>query len=82
MNEGNVEVECTDCEYRESFRNLRTARVALDEHESESGHSVDWDIERVDNGVERAGADAGVCGIPGMANPDSPLLDGRPSDEE
>ena len=82
MNEGNVEVECADCEFDGSFRNLRTARVALDKHESETGHSVDWDIERVDSGVERAGADAGVCGIPGMTNRDSPLLDGRPSDEE
>lgn len=82
MSTGNVAVECRDCGFRESHRNLGTARAALDEHESETGHSVDWEIRRVAGGVERAGDDAGVCGIPGMTNPDSPLLNQQGPNEE
>lgn len=73
-----VIVECRDCELRESFANLGRARLALDEHESALGHNVDWQIGRVDAGVERAGADAGVCGVAGCENSDSPLLDRQP----
>jgi len=82
MSEGKVEIECLDCEFGDSFPNLRTARMALDEHESETRHTVDWEIERVAGGVEQAGADAGVCGIPGLTNTESPLLDQRPADDE
>nr|WP_233340930.1 hypothetical protein [Haloprofundus sp. MHR1] len=81
MDEGNIVIECRDCTLVESFANLGRARVALDDHESETGHSVDWQINRVAAGVERAGADAGVCGISGCVNADSPLLDWRLSDE-
>lgn len=75
MDEDNVVLECRDCEFRESFANLGSARVALGDHESKTGHDADWRIERVAAGVERAGADAGVCGEPDRTNPDSPLLD-------
>lgn len=78
----NVEIACRDCEFRESFPNLGRARLALDAHESERDHDVDWQINRVEAGVERAGADAGVCGISGCANPDSPLLDHASSTDE
>ncbi|MWV39034.1 hypothetical protein [Natrialba sp. INN-245] len=75
MDEGNVVIECHDCAFRESFANLGRARIALDDHESETGHSVDWEIDSVAPGVERAGADAGICGVPDCENPDSALLD-------
>ena len=75
MDDDRVVIECRDCELRESFPNLGRARLALDEHESASGHAVDWQIGRIDAGVERAGADAGVCGVDGCENPDSPLID-------
>lgn len=72
---GNVALECRDCAFRAAFDALGTARVALEEHESETGHAVDWEIDRVAPGVEQAGADAGVCGIPGCENPESALLE-------
>ncbi len=75
MDEDNVIVECADCAFRRAFPNLRRARVALDDHESATDHAVDWEIRRVAAGVERAGADAGVCGRPDCANPETPLLD-------
>ncbi|ARS90886.1 DUF7542 family protein [Natrarchaeobaculum aegyptiacum] len=78
----NVVIECRGCAYRESFSRLGRARVALADHESETGHVVDWEIERVAAGVERAGEDAGVCGIPGCENPGSPLLDWPERDGE
>ncbi|ELY46476.1 DUF7542 family protein [Natronorubrum tibetense] len=81
MGEANVVIECRDCEFCESFANLGRARVALDDHESEAGHYVDWQINRVADGVERAGADAGICGVSGRENPDSALLDRGQPDE-
>lgn len=82
MDEDSVVLKCHDCAFRESFANLGSARVALDDHESKTDHDADWQIERVAAGVERAGADAGVCGEPDCANSDSPLLDWRRSDDE
>ncbi|WP_339106104.1 hypothetical protein [Haloterrigena salinisoli] len=82
MGEADVVIECRDCEFRESFANLGRARVALDDHESEAGHYVDWQIGRIADGVEQAGADAGICGISGRENPDTPLLEWRQSDDE
>ena len=70
-----VEIACRDCDFQDSFPNLGRARLALDAHESEQGHDVDWQINRVEAGVAQAGADAGVCGISGCDNPESPLLD-------
>lgn len=77
-----VVVECRDCTFRESFDALGRARVALADHERATGHGVDWHIGGVDSGVEQAGSDAGVCGIPGIENPDTPLLDWQQSDGE
>lgn len=69
-----VEVRCSDCAYAATYDSLRRARTALDDHEREAGHAVDWEIRRLSRGVERAGDDAGVCGRDGCANPDSPLV--------
>jgi hypothetical protein len=77
-----VVVECRDCDFRETFPNLGKARVALDGHESDTGHDVDWEIGHVASGVEQAGADAGICGVPGCANLDSPLLDWQTLDDD
>jgi hypothetical protein len=82
MAESNVVVACRDCTFTESFGKLGKARVALADHESETGHDVDWQINNVAVGVEQAGSDAGVCGVSGCANPDSPLLDWERADEE
>jgi len=81
MTDHNVVIACRDCDLRESFPNLGRARVALAAHESELGHDVDWQINRVEAGVEQAGADAGVCGIPGCANAESPLVDHASADD-
>lgn len=69
-----VVITCLDCGFEASFPTLGQARPALDNHESASGHTVDWQINRVASGVAQAGADAGVCGISGCENPDSPLI--------
>lgn len=82
MDGQNVVVRCRDCALEQSFEHLGRARVVLDDHESQTGHDVDWRINRVAAGVERAGADAGVCGIPGCENVDSALLDWRKADTE
>lgn len=79
MNADHVAIECLDCDFSASFSNLGRARLALDDHESSTGHDIDWQIDRVDAGVAQAGADAGVCGVDGCENPDSPLLDWQPN---
>ena len=81
MDADHVVIECRDCDLRESFPNLGRARLALADHESATGHDIDWQIDRVDAGVAQAGADAGVCGVAGCENPDSPLLDWQSDDE-
>ncbi|CAI50393.1 uncharacterized protein NP_4604A [Natronomonas pharaonis DSM 2160] len=82
MSDERVAVACRDCEYTASFSSLGRARTALAAHETETGHDIDWDIDHAAEGVERAGADAGVCGSPDCANADSPLLDWRESTDE
>lgn len=72
--ETDVLVRCADCAYESAFDSLRAARTALADHERATGHDVDWQIGRLSAGVERAGDDAGVCGVEGCVNPDSPLL--------
>jgi len=74
MDAERIVVSCQDCEFCESFSSLGQARLALAEHES-AGHAVDWQLSRLAAGVERAGADAGICGIDGCENPDSPLVE-------
>jgi len=67
---------------RGDVRQARDARTAVDDHESTTGHDVRWEIESLDAGVSQAGADAGVCGRPGCANEDSPLVDPEPPEPE
>ena len=70
-----VRVVCDDCAFINTYSRLRDARVALSAHERETGHAVDWRIGRLSAGVERAGDAAGVCGIPGTADPGNPLVE-------
>ena len=71
MASGETVVECS-CGFEAGFDRLRDAREALATHE-DAGHDPDWDIEKVAGGVERAGADAGVCGRPECTNESSAL---------
>jgi hypothetical protein len=80
MERTRVVVRCNDCSLEAEYDRLSTARTALDDHESATGHAVAWDIESLDDGVSRAGADAGVCGRPECVNEDSPLVDPGPAD--
>jgi hypothetical protein len=75
-------VSCTDCSFEEGFPTLRRAREAMDAHERETGHTVDWAVAGVSAGVEAAGDAAGVCGVPG-SSAESPFWpDGEPAEEE
>ncbi|QAU13686.1 hypothetical protein EKH57_13700 [Halorubrum sp. BOL3-1] len=73
-----VTVRCRDCSLAATHDRLRDARTAVDDHESTTGHEVEWTIESIDSGVSQAGADAGVCGRPECANEESPLVDPGP----
>ncbi|MFW5916837.1 MAG: DUF7542 family protein [Halorubrum sp.] len=75
MGRTRVTVRCADCPFSVTYDGLPVARTAVDDHESETGHDVAWDIESLAAGVSQAGADAGVCGRPECANEDSPLVD-------
>ncbi|RAW44787.1 hypothetical protein DQW50_12290 [Halorubrum sp. 48-1-W] len=75
MDRTRVVVRCAECRFEATHDRLRTARETLATHEADTGHAVDWRIESLAPGVERAGADAGVCGLPARANADSPLVD-------
>ncbi len=77
-----VAVRCVDCSFSATYSRLPVARVALDEHESSTGHEITWEIEALTAGVTQAGADAGVCGRPECANEESPLVQVEsPTDE-
>ncbi|WP_435074170.1 DUF7542 family protein [Halorubrum sp. HHNYT27] len=80
MERTRVVIRCGDCSLEAEHDRLSTARTALADHESTTGHAVAWDIESIADGVSRAGADAGVCGRPECANEDSPLVDPGPPD--
>ncbi|SMO40121.1 DUF7542 family protein [Halorubrum cibi] len=80
MDRTRVVVRCTDCRFEATHDRLRSARETLADHEADTGHVVDWRIESLSPGVERAGEDAGVCGRPECANADSPLVDRDTSD--
>jgi hypothetical protein len=82
MDDTRVTVRCRDCQFATAHDRLRDARTAVDDHESTTGHDVTWEIESLDAGVSRAGADAGVCGRPECANDDSPLVDPDPPEPE
>lgn len=58
-------VTCPDCDHEETFESLGAARQWIDDHERETGHDPVWELGELASGVERAGASAGVCGIPG-----------------
>jgi len=77
-----VAVDCVDCAFSTTYRKLSDARIALDEHESTTGHEVAWEIETLAAGVTQAGADAGVCGHPECTNEDTPLVRPRPAADE
>ncbi len=82
MDKTRVTVRCRDCSFETAHDRLRDARTAVDDHESSTGHGVDWTIESLDPGVSQAGADAGVCGRPDCVNEDSPLVDPAPPETE
>ncbi|SEH50348.1 hypothetical protein SAMN05192561_103211 [Halopenitus malekzadehii] len=77
-----VTVDCASCGFSETLSSLRRARTALDEHRRTHDHDVDWSIDRLSAGVERAGADAGVCGRPECTASDSSLVRDRLDAEE
>ncbi|AFK18609.1 hypothetical protein E6P09_07460 [Haloferax mediterranei ATCC 33500] len=56
-------VTCPTCGLEEAFSKLATARVRIEEHREETGHDPIWELDRVAPGVERMGAEAGVCGV-------------------
>ena len=74
MTDTQITVTCADCSFETTFSRLPAARVALADHERATGHTVDWTIGSLSAGVERAGEEAGVCGIPGSSADDSPLV--------
>jgi hypothetical protein len=80
MGQTRVAVRCADCSFGAAYDRLPSARTALDDHESTTGHEVTWEIESLADGVSQAGADAGVCGRPECVNEDSPLVDPGPAD--
>lgn len=57
-------VRCPDCGFEGAFDSLGDARAWLDDHERETGHDPTWELAELSPGVERAGAAAGVCGVP------------------
>ncbi|GAB3694952.1 DUF7542 family protein [Halorubrum pallidum] len=75
MDRTRVTVTCVDCSFESRYDGLPSARVALDDHESTTGHDTTWTIGALADGVTRAGADAGVCGRPECTNEASPLVD-------
>ncbi|MFB6129294.1 MAG: hypothetical protein ABEJ28_00540 [Salinigranum sp.] len=57
-------VTCADCDLTETFDKLQTARAFLEAHREETGHDPYWELGELSPGVVRAGAAAGVCGVP------------------
>jgi hypothetical protein len=66
-------VTCPDCDLRETFDRLATARAAIESHRVETGHEARWELHRLSPGVERAGREAGVCGRTACTTRESPL---------
>lgn len=65
-------VTCPDCDLGESFEKLGAARARIERHRVETGHEATWELGALDEGVVRAGDQAGVCGVPGSTDPDAP----------
>lgn len=82
MAETRATVTCPECDFEETFTKLATARVCIEDHRTETGHEAFWEVHRLSAGVERAGDHAGVCGIPGTATADTPLVPTREEEEE
>jgi hypothetical protein len=57
-----VTVRCTACGYADRFGHLGGARAALEAHQDDTGHHVEWTIEEMAEGVAVMGRQAGVCG--------------------
>lgn len=57
-----VTIHCTGCGYTASFGHLGGARAALEAHQDETGHHIEWTIEEMADGVVAMGRQAGVCG--------------------
>jgi hypothetical protein len=74
MSDTHITVTCTNCSFETTFSRLSAARVALADHERATGHTANWTIDSLSPGIERAGEEAGVCGIPGSSAADSPLV--------
>lgn len=64
MPEPRAVVRCPDCDLVETFEKLQPARERIDSHRAETGHEPYWELGRLSPGVERAGAAAGICGVP------------------
>lgn len=77
MAETQVTVSCEDCDLRETFDGLATARSFVETHRTETGHDPTWELGKLSSGVERAGEEAGVCGRSGCTTTDSPLYLGK-----
>jgi len=73
MAEKHVTVFCPACDRTETFEKLGTAREFIETHRTETGHEATWELPSLASGVERAGADAGVCGRPECTTTESPL---------
>lgn len=66
-------VTCQACDLEETFTKLGDARAKIEAHRAATGHEAVWELARLSEGVERAGDQAGVCGVPGTTDTDSPL---------
>jgi len=77
MGENRTIVTCPACDLRETFDSLGAAREAVEKHRVETGHDPTWELPQLAAGVQRAGDEAGVCGIPGRTDADSPLYQGE-----
>ena len=57
-------VRCPDCGLTARFEKLQPARERIESHRAETGHEPYWELGELSSGVERAGAAAGICGVP------------------
>lgn len=62
MSDHRATVTCPACGLEETFSKLGAARQRIEDHREATGHDPVWELRRLADGVERAGAAAGVCG--------------------